>query len=159
MKWWEADPSRLERERTRLQAPWRLTREAALWRWTGDALHSSCAGVSAPPRRVAFVYPSGFPARCVEVRLIPDPARELWGRLGTHLNNDGSACVIAAEGWTPQMTVADTLHLAQDWWFNYWVIVENDLWFLSWPSQGKVTVPPEYRAALSSRKRPRRGAR
>ncbi|MHB8243101.1 MAG: hypothetical protein ACYDHN_14070 [Solirubrobacteraceae bacterium] len=104
--------------------------------------------MQAPERAAVLIYPTGYPARFIEVRLIPNPPHEQWGMLGTHVNVDGSVCFITGEGWTPQMTVRSALKLATDWWFNYWVIVERDRWFLKWPERGRVTVPSGQRAAL-----------
>jgi hypothetical protein len=151
LTWWRADPRRLERERRMLRAPWRLTRDGERYRWSGGTLWASSAGVTAPERGVQLIYPTGYPARFIEVRLIPDPPTVQWGMLGTHVNLDGSVCFITGEGWTPQMTVRTALDLANDWWFNYWVIVEQDQWFLDWPDQGRITLSSGHRAALHHR--------
>jgi hypothetical protein len=107
--------------------------------------------VQAPQRAVKLIYPPGYPARFIEVRLIPDPPSEQWGMLGTHVNLDGSVCFITGEGWTPQMTVRSALDLATDWWFNYWVIVERNRWLLSWPDHGRITLSSDQRATLYHR--------
>jgi hypothetical protein len=151
LPWWRADPKRLDRERRLLRAPWHLRQEDDRYVWSGGTLQASNAGLDAPGRAAQLIYPLGFPARFMEVRLIPDPPCELWGVLGTHLNHDGSACCITGESWTPQMTVKTTLALALDWWFNYWVIVENNRWALRWPDQGRVTVPRDEYAAIHHR--------
>ena len=149
--WSRADPARLARERRLLRAPWRLKLQGDRYAWVGGTLRAFHLGVAPPTRPAELIYPRGFPARFMEVRLIPDPPREQWGLLGTHLNVDGSACFISGEGWTPQMTVQTALNLACDWWFNFWVIVEQGRWNLSWPSEGRVALSPEARAALHRR--------
>lgn len=148
LTWWRADPRRLERERRLIEAPWRLTLDCERYLWSGGTLRASHAGVQTPGRAAQLIYPPGYPARFIEVRLIPDPPSEHWGMLGTHVNIDGSVCFITGESWTPQMTVRTALALATDWWFNYWVIVQRNRWLLTWPDHGRVTIPADQRAAL-----------
>lgn len=116
--------------------------------WVGGKLHAVSGGIGPPDREAELIYPAGYPARFIEVRLIPDPPIDHWAQLGTDVNADGSVCFVTAESWTPQMTVADALDRACDWWFNYWLIVERSYWLASWPSHGKATLSSGARAAL-----------
>lgn len=151
LTWWRADPARLAREQRQLRSPWRLELQGDRYAWVGGTLQASHQGVEAPASQADLIYPTGFPARFMEVRLIPNPPRGQWGVLGAHLNVDGSACFITGESWTPQMTAQTALALANDWWFNFWVIVEKNLWNLDWPSHGRVALSPDERAALHRR--------
>jgi hypothetical protein len=153
-RWWTLDPERLERERRLLDRPWRLSeRPDGRMGWTGGAVGGHPAQGLRPPRRtVELIYPSGFPARFIEARLMPDPQPRTWGMLGSHVNVDGSACYIAGEGWWPQLTARDALELLEVWWFNFWIVIERAVGELvTWPTRGRLTVPEALRAALNRR--------
>lgn len=119
--------------------------------WVGGKLRAASGNIAPPDRAAELIYPAGYPARFIEARLIPDPPRDHWAQLGTHVNADGSVCFVTAESWTPQMTAADALGLASDWWFNYWLIVEKNFWMAPWPRRGKATLSSGARAALYHR--------
>jgi hypothetical protein len=121
--------------------------------WTGGAVGGKATqGIDTPIRRLELIYPEGFPARFIEARLLPSLSPDVWGMLGAHVNVDGSACFVAGEGWGPQMTASTALRLLEDWWFNYWVAIENYMAdYVSWPSSGKLDVPEPVRAAISTR--------
>lgn len=150
MPWWEADPSRAAYERGLLPPPWQLEDwDDGELAWNGGHLKMTHQGITTPARKVRLVYPPGYPARFVNAWLDPPIPRERWAMTGAHVNSDGSACYIAGEAWTPQMTVKDALKLLKDWWFNYWVIVEKGLGLLlKWPTTGLADIPRECRAAL-----------
>lgn len=151
MRWWQADSTRLTRERALLRTPWRMIERAGQMVWVGGALRGRGDGLSTPARDAELMYPPGYPARFMEVRLLPDPPEEHWAQLGTHVNADGSVCFIRAESWTPQMTARDALDLANDWLFNYWLIVEQGYWMLPWPARGTARISKPTRAALRHR--------
>jgi hypothetical protein len=151
LTWWRADPRRFDRERRLLSAPWRLERDGDRYVWIGGTLRARQGRLETPARAARLIYPAGYPARFVEIRLTPGPPREQWGMVGSHVNLDGSVCFITGESWTPQMTVRSALALTEDWWFNYWVIVEREQSGLTWPDRGRVRVPAARHAALRRR--------
>lgn len=112
-------------------------------------MRAKAQGLATPWRRVRLAYPEGFPARFIEAHLDPPPPREQWGMLGAHVNVDGSACYVAGEGWSPDLTAADAVRLLRDWWFNYWVIVERGRWWRPWPDQGLLRLESSDHAALA----------
>jgi hypothetical protein len=139
--WYELDGLRLELERRKLRRPWNLVlNDDGRYTWEGGRLSDKWRGVRTPQRTVRLIYPYGFPARFIEARIVPDPPRELWGAYGAHVNVDGSACYVNADGWSPQDTVADALSLLKIWWWNYYWINESDRQDLKWPRHGRVEV-------------------
>lgn len=149
--WWHVDPARLAREQQLLRKPWKLVeRGDGRLSWTGGSVGGErWTGIKAPTRAVELIYPTGFPARFIEARLLPELPRSKWGMVGAHVNLDGSACYVAGEGWWPQMTVQDAVELLEVWWFNYWVVIDHDLSdALRWPPRGRVRVPEVLRAVV-----------
>jgi hypothetical protein len=136
LAWYRLDPGRFERESRELERPWRLTKAAdGRYAWEGGTISKRRQGKLAPQRSVKLIYPVGFPARFIEARLGPDLPREHWGLLGVHVNNDGSACYVNADGWTPQDTVRTALDMLEDWWWHYYWIVQRGEGG-TWPAQG-----------------------
>lgn len=136
LAWYELDSDRLQHESRQLKRPWRLTKEPDdRYAWEGGSVQKRHRGKLAPERRVRLIYPSGFPARFIEARLEPDIAEEHWGLLGVHVNADGSACYVNADGWSPQDTVRTALSLLEGWWWHYYWLVERGIGG-EWPTSG-----------------------
>jgi hypothetical protein len=129
----------LEHEKRRLEHPWRLVLEAdGRYAWHGGAISKRYKGISVPSRHFRLIYPTGYPARFVEARLEPDLPKDQWGMLGVHVNSDGSACYVNADGWSPQDTVFDAVQMLERWWWNYYWIVEEGRGGI-WPANGFVS--------------------
>lgn len=139
LAWYELDQLRLEVESRKLKRPWELVlRDDGRYAWEGGNVSDGWRGVRTPQRNVRLIYPSGFPSRFIEARIDPDPPRELWGAYGAHVNVDGSACYVNADGWSPQDTVVEALSLLKIWWWNYYWINESNRQGLHWPARGRV---------------------
>jgi hypothetical protein len=141
LSWYELDGPRLEMERRKLKRPWKLVLdEDGRYAWEGGTVSDKWRGTRTPERSVRLIYPRGFPARFIEARIDPDPPQDLWGAYGAHVNVDGSACYVNADGWSPQDTVVEALALLKIWWWNYYWINEADRKGLRWPQRGRVEI-------------------
>lgn len=139
LRWYQIDQARFEHESRRLKPPWRLERQSdGRYAWIGGEISKTRAGRHTELRPARLIYPTGFPARFIEARIEPDPPSEFWGAYGTHVNADGSACYVNADGWSPQDTVQKALELFETWWWNYYWIVEKKV-DVAWPPRGAVT--------------------
>ncbi|HEX9966350.1 MAG TPA: hypothetical protein VGB06_00240 [Solirubrobacterales bacterium] len=140
LAWYEIDPTRFHHETRRLKKPWTFEQGSdGRYSWRGGTVAKRYKGKSAPPRCAQLIYPYGFPARFIEARLEPNIPRDFWGMLGLHVNADGSACYVNGDGWSPQDTVQKALELFEEWWWNYYWLVEMGV-EQTWPSNGLVEV-------------------
>jgi hypothetical protein len=140
LQWYELNPQRLELERLALTNPWRFVQaDDGRYKWEGGTLRRTWRGKATTERSVRLIYPYGYPARFIEARIVPEPPSESRAAFDAHINIDGSACYVTADGWSPQDTVKDALRLLCDWWWNYYWLVEREL-PKPWPSRGLIEV-------------------
>lgn len=136
LSWYLIDPDRLEHESRQLKRPWQLVREPdGRYAWTGGSIQGRHRGKMTVERPAKLIYPVGFPARFIEARLEPDIPQEHWGLLGVHVNADGSACYVNADGWSPQDTARTALTMLKTWWWHYYWLVESGIGG-DWPDKG-----------------------
>jgi hypothetical protein len=140
LAWHQIDRSRFDYESRQLKAPWRLQQEPdGRYAWRGGMIQKRYRGKATASRSVRLIYPAGYPARFIEARLEPEIPSEQWGLLGVHVNSDGSACYINADGWSPQDDVRTALALLANWWWNYHWVVELSA-VDTWPDDGLADV-------------------